>query len=48
MFRFRRRAMRPSGVRFCDSCAEVTTADERARRRHEHTVAQARSRVPLR
>lgn len=45
---FRRRATRPAGVRFCDSCAEVTTAGERARRRYDTTVARAHAWVPLR
>ncbi|MEV4794578.1 hypothetical protein [Asanoa sp. NPDC049475] len=35
MFRISRRSVAEAGVQFCDSCAEVTTADERARRRHE-------------
>ena len=41
MFRLTRRAARLSGVQFCDSCAEVTTATERARRHHERTVTRA-------
>ena len=41
MFRITRRAARLSGVQFCDSCAEVTTATERARRHHERTVTRA-------
>lgn len=45
---FRRRGTRPSGVQFCDGCAEVTTADERARRRYDRTVAQVHTWVPLR
>jgi cell division GTPase FtsZ len=33
MFRFTRRSKPPAaGVRFCDSCAEVTTTDQRAQR----------------
>ena len=43
MFRFPRRLARRSaahsGVRFCDSCAEVSTAAERARRRIDRTRA---------
>jgi hypothetical protein len=38
MFRLTRRADRLADVRFCDSCAEVTTAGERARRHYERTV----------
>lgn len=45
MFRFTRRAVRLSGVRFCDSCAEVTTAAERARRHYEHAVTRALGRA---
>jgi hypothetical protein len=41
MFRIIRRAVRLSGVQFCDSCAEVTTATQRARRHHERTVTRA-------
>jgi hypothetical protein len=41
MFRITRRNVRLSGVQFCDSCAEVTTAAERARRHHERTVISA-------
>jgi len=43
MIRFFRRAGRLAGVRFCDSCAEVTTAAERARRHHERTVLRAQT-----
>jgi hypothetical protein len=32
---------RLAGVQFCDSCTEVTTAAERARRHHERTVLHA-------
>jgi hypothetical protein len=35
MFRLTRRPAPQTGVRFCDSCAEVTTLDERARRRYD-------------
>lgn len=35
MFRFTRRARIAEGVRFCDSCAEVTTADQRATSHYE-------------
>jgi hypothetical protein len=41
MIRFVRRRTQPSGVRFCDGCAQVTTTEERARRRYERTVAEA-------
>jgi len=41
MFRITRRAARLSGVQFCDSCAEVTTAAERARLHRERTVTRA-------
>ena len=41
MFRLTRRAGRPSDVRFCDSCAEVTTAGDRARRHRDRIRAQA-------
>jgi len=43
MFRFTRRTARPAGVRFCESCTEVTTAAERARRHHERTVLRAQT-----
>jgi hypothetical protein len=33
MFRFGRRPVADAGVRFCDSCTEVSTAEGRARRR---------------
>ncbi|MEV0714298.1 hypothetical protein [Asanoa sp. NPDC050611] len=39
MFRISRRPA-ATGVQFCDSCVEVTTADERARRRHERARDQ--------
>ncbi|WP_426502938.1 hypothetical protein ACPPVO_35600 [Dactylosporangium sp. McL0621] len=48
MFRIARRRAAAAGVQFCDSCAEVTTADERARRRYETAVAQAQSWALLR
>jgi hypothetical protein len=35
MFRFARRTRTADGVRFCDSCAEVTTAEQRAARHYE-------------
>ena len=41
MFRITRRIVRLSGVQFCDSCAEVSTAAERARRHYERTVTGA-------
>ncbi|MEV4511222.1 hypothetical protein AB0K00_19885 [Dactylosporangium sp. NPDC049525] len=37
MFRFSRRSAVKAGVRFCDGCAEVSTAAERAQRRVERT-----------
>jgi len=45
MFRFARRAGWLAGVRFCDGCAEVTTAGARARRHHERTVLRAQTLV---
>ncbi|MEV0131740.1 hypothetical protein AB0H83_25175 [Dactylosporangium sp. NPDC050688] len=39
MFRFPRRSSPPAGVQFCDSCAEVSTAADRAQRRVERTRA---------
>ncbi|MEO3745329.1 hypothetical protein [Plantactinospora sp. B5E13] len=35
MLRLFRRRFRAAGVRFCDGCAEVTTAEQRARRRYD-------------
>lgn len=37
----RRSSVAREGVRFCDSCAEVSTAAQRAQRRYEraHTTA---------
>jgi hypothetical protein len=35
MLRLFRRRSREPGVRFCDGCAEVTTAEQRARRRYD-------------
>ncbi|MET7422192.1 hypothetical protein [Dactylosporangium sp. NPDC005555] len=40
MFRFARRSAPQVGVRFCDSCAEVSTSAERARRRVDRTRAE--------
>ena len=40
MFRIARRHLVAAEVRFCDSCAEVTTADERARRRYDRARAE--------
>ena len=40
MFRFPRRQARQSGVQFCDGCAEVSTAAERAQRRFDRTRAE--------
>lgn len=37
MFRIIRRRTPDLGVRFCDGCAEVSTGDERARRRYDRT-----------
>ena len=45
MFRIARRANRLSEVRFCDSCAEVTTAADRARRHHDRTMTRALAQV---
>ena len=39
MFGNRRRPVAALDVRFCDECAEVTTAGQRARRRYEHDRA---------
>jgi hypothetical protein len=39
MFRLSRRPV-AAGVRFCDTCTEVSTAEERARRRQDRTRAQ--------
>jgi hypothetical protein len=41
MFRLIRRQVRLSGVQFCDTCAEVTTAAERARLHRERAVTRA-------
>jgi hypothetical protein len=41
MFRLARRAARLAGVQFCDSCAEVTTAAERARLHRERVINRA-------
>jgi hypothetical protein len=38
-----RRTGRLAGVRFCDSCTEVTTAEDRARRHRDRTLTQAQS-----
>ncbi len=40
MFRFIRRARVAEGVRFCDGCAEVTTAAQRAERHYERAHAR--------
>ncbi|MEU4479002.1 hypothetical protein AB0F68_13170 [Micromonospora sp. NPDC023966] len=38
MFGFPRRGPKPlSGVRFCESCAQVSTAAQRAERRYDRT-----------
>ncbi|MEV6637888.1 hypothetical protein AB0M54_44905 [Actinoplanes sp. NPDC051470] len=41
MFRLPRRTPRLSGVQFCDSCAEVTTAADRARLHRERVISHA-------
>jgi hypothetical protein len=41
MFRITRRRPTEAGVRFCDGCAEVTTAAQRAERHHERTRTRA-------
>ncbi|GIJ52398.1 hypothetical protein Val02_92840 [Virgisporangium aliadipatigenens] len=43
-----RRAAVETGVQFCDGCAEVTTAEERARRRYDRTRAEAQALFGLR
>ncbi|MEK8110489.1 hypothetical protein NKG94_51520 [Micromonospora sp. M12] len=38
MLRFARRSAPPAaGVRFCDSCARVSTTEQRAQRRYDAT-----------
>lgn len=37
-----------TGVRFCDSCGEVTTADQRVRRHLDRVRARAQSWIGLR
>jgi hypothetical protein len=44
MFRFGRGAK--DGVRFCDGCAEVTTAAERVERRRERVRVDVLARTP--
>jgi hypothetical protein len=41
MFTTSRRRKSDPGVRYCDACAEVTTATQRAQRRHEQTRDRA-------
>jgi hypothetical protein len=41
MFQFLRRRSVDAGVRFCDGCAEVTTAAERADRFRDRSRTQA-------
>ncbi|MGC1210023.1 MAG: hypothetical protein WA890_01985 [Micromonospora sp.] len=42
MFRLVHRSKSPAaGARFCDSCAEVSTAAERAQRRYDRAHATA-------
>jgi len=43
-----RRAATELGVQFCDGCAEVTTSEERARRRYERTRAEFHALTGLR
>ena len=45
MFRFTRRPIQLAEVRFCDSCAEATTLDERARRRYDRTRTDVLARI---
>lgn len=40
MFRFPRRTAAPAGVQFCDGCAEVSTAADRAKRRIDRIRAE--------
>lgn len=40
MFRLGRRSAAEAGVRFCDTCTEVSTSEGRARRRLDRTRAQ--------
>lgn len=52
MFRIARRltgrTTTPAGVQFCDSCAEVSTAADRARRRMDRTRADLTALAGLR
>jgi hypothetical protein len=48
MFRFARRTSPPAGVQFCDSCAEVSTTADRARRRMDRTRAHLTALAGLR
>lgn len=41
MFHLTRRTPTADGIRFCDACASVSTAEQRAHRRYEHTRTQA-------
>lgn len=43
MFWTSRRTRRMAGVRFCDSCTEVTTSADRARRDRDRTLERAQS-----
>jgi hypothetical protein len=45
MFRIARRTDGLADVRFCDSCAAVTTGAERARRHYERAVSRAQGQV---
>ena len=45
MLRLIRRPDRLSDVRFCDSCAEVSTAAERSRRHRDRVLARAQSQL---
>ena len=43
-----RRAAVEAGVQFCDGCAEVTTSEERARRRYDRTRTEIHALTGLR
>jgi hypothetical protein len=43
MLRSFRRGTAGTGVQFCDGCAEVTTAQQRASRRYERVREQAQA-----
>lgn len=49
MFGSTRRSRTPApGVRFCDSCAQVTTPAQRAERRYDTTRATVHTLITLR